>query len=120
MNARIRTGARTLAGLTAACLAMLTPTASRAADVSTSPGKVAVYETRDYWNKQVTVTTIDGQILKAKPKQVLVITADAHTRLSAPNQQALSMYARPPIKLLLKPNPHARRNPYVKIPARKR
>jgi len=62
--------------------------------VSTSSGRRVREHCSLPSNKQITTSTIEGQILKAKPKQVLTITASAHSRLSSPNQQALGMYAK--------------------------
>jgi hypothetical protein len=90
MNARIR-GTAIGAALAAACLTVATP--ARAADVTTSPGKASVFETRRYADRSINFSSAEGQILKAKPKNVVTITASAYTHLPLTNAQRLLMYA---------------------------
>ena len=90
MNARIR-GTAIGAALAAACLAVATP--ARAIDVTTSPGKASVFETRRYADRPINFSSAEGQILKAKPKSVITITASAYTHLQLANAQQLIMYA---------------------------
>ena len=82
---------RTALALALATIA--TPTPGRAADVSSSPGRTAVFETRHYANGPTNFRSVQGQILKAKSKHVLTITVSAFTLLVLGNSQALSLHA---------------------------
>ena len=88
MDARIRGTA--IAALAATCIAVATP--ARAADVTTSPGKAAVFETRRYANRSINFSGAEGQILKAKPRNVVTITASAYTHLPQTSAQRLLLY----------------------------
>jgi hypothetical protein len=90
MNARIR-GTAIGAALAATCLTIATP--AGATDVTTSPGKASVFETRRYADRSINFSSAEGQILKAKPKNVVTVTASAYTHLSAASAQGLLMYA---------------------------
>jgi len=89
MDARIRGTA--IAALAATCVAVTSP--ARAADVTTSPGKAAVFETRRYADRPINFSAAEGQILKAKPKNVVTITASAYTHLALAKAQQLLIYA---------------------------
>src|SRR5262245_40536917 len=61
------------------------------ADVSTSPARAVAFETRQLTNVAINTASVTGQILKAKPKQVLTVTVSVRTLL--PNNTLQNLVA---------------------------
>jgi hypothetical protein len=82
------------AGLAAALLVAWGPSGARAADVSTSPARAVAFERRHFDNKMVAGVATIAQIVRAKPRQVLTITAAANTYLNTTPTQNLMLTAK--------------------------